>query len=130
MSKPRQLKPTADWIQIFQEAVLKHAELMTTDPTTANRHFDRSLEAWMAVSREGDKGLDAFRKLLKHESIVVRVRAATYLLPHRTEDALQVLMSGRDAGDSLALVTLVRWSRGFYLDPCTNREVKCGSTAT
>ena len=129
MPRPRQTERTTDdWVHTFEESVLKHAEFMSKDSRMANRHFDRSIEAWRALSQQGDDGLSAFSRLLGHESVVVRVTTATYLLPHRTEDALPVLTSAKEAGDPLALVTLARWARGFYIDPVTNREVMHDTT--
>jgi hypothetical protein len=115
--------PIADWIQAFEDAIVRHAEFACKNSTTANRHFDRSIEAWRALSERGDVGLSAIAKLLEHERTAVRVTAATYLLPHRTVEALRVLTAARQAGDPLAVVTLERWARGFYLDPLTGREV-------
>jgi hypothetical protein len=125
---PRQSEHADNWIQIFHDAVLKHAEFTCKDSRVANRHFDRAIEAWRALSQQGDEGLSSFSKLLGHGPSVVRVTAATYLLPHRTKDALRVLTSAREAGDPLALVTIARWERGFYIDPLTNREVKHNTT--
>jgi hypothetical protein len=121
-------RTVADWTQIFEDAVLKHSDLMCKDSRVANRHFDRSIEAWRALSQQGDEGFSALSKLLTHESTVVRVTTATYLLPHRAADALQVLTAANEAGDPLALVTLARWSRGFYIDPLTKREVTNDTT--
>jgi hypothetical protein len=127
--RPYQSERTvADWTQIFEDAVLKHSDFMCKDSRVANRHFDRSIEAWRALSQQGDEGLSALSKLLRHGSTVVRVTTATYLLPHRTEDALHVLTAAKDAGDPLALVTLARWARGFHIDPLTMREVTHDTT--
>jgi hypothetical protein len=129
MPRPaQQSKRTSNWVKVFQDAVLGHAEFMSIDSRVANRHFDRSIEAWRALTQQGDAGLSALGELLGHESTDVRVTTATYLLPYRTADALRVLTSAREAGDPLALVTLARWARGFYIDPLTNREVTHDTT--
>ena len=126
---PQQSEQTSDWVQVFQDAVLQHSHFMSKDSRVANRHFDRSIEAWRALSQQGDLGLSALGQLLGHESTVVRVATATYLLPYRTADALRVLTAAREAGDPLAVVTLARWARGFYIDPLTNCEVIHDTTA-
>lgn len=117
------MRTVDDWTEVFVDAVLKHAEFTCKDSRTANHHFDRSIDAWRVLIESGEAGLCAVTNLLEHENAVVRVRAATYLLPHRTDEAVGVLTAAKQAGDPLALVTLERWKRGFYVDPLTGREV-------
>jgi HEAT repeat protein len=67
-------------------------------------------------------GIEAFSELLTDKNREVRAAAAAYLLPHKTEQALEVLREvsrGKDLTALAALMSLRRWETGdeFPLPP-------------
>jgi hypothetical protein len=113
-----------EWTEIFVDAVLKHHEYMCKNSNEANLQYDRLKEAWSELAKHGDDGYSALAQLLSHKSAVVRSMAGTCLIPFRSKEVIPVLKAAASESDPLALVTLKRWEKGFYVDPFTNKEIK------
>jgi len=112
-------KPASYWVQEF--ATNTAAQTDAIDAKTGNRHARRRIHAFDRLRALGDEGRDALAVLLEHERPDVRVKAAAYLLRHRTDEALEVLWTAA-AGEGmvpfLAREAIKRWEDGTWqLDP-------------
>jgi len=108
------------------EAFARHAAAQTDaifegDARTGNRHVKQVLAAFDKLCAHGDAGRDALTALFTHPRMDVRVKAAAFLLRHRTEEARAVLREAAE-GEGLAALSaseaLKRWEEGTWaLDP-------------
>jgi len=124
----KNLKAASANLSDFRDAVIKYSQFMLSDPPTANQYYDRFIKALRQLSRAGDEGMSALATLLDDNDVAVRVMAATYLIRYRTKAAQEVLKVAAKMQDRaismLAIVTLKRWEKGYYLDPETGNETK------
>nr|WP_164002183.1 DUF2019 domain-containing protein [Pyxidicoccus caerfyrddinensis] len=91
------------------------------DSRSGNKHARQVNAAFDKLCAQGDAGRDALAALLTHSRMDVRVKAAAFLLRHRTEEAKAVL---REAAGGEGMVSfsaseaLKRWEEGTWaLDP-------------
>lgn len=108
------------------EAFARHAAAQTDavwggDPKTANKHARQVNMTFDKLCARGNAGRDALAALFSHPRMDVRVKAAAFLLRHRTEEAKEVLRTAA-AGEGLvafvASEALKRWEEGTWaLDP-------------
>jgi len=115
-------KPMSHWVREFAMHTAAQTDaIWRGDARTGNRHAKRRVAAFERLRKEGDEGRDALAVLLEHERPDVRVKAAVYLLRHRTDEALAVLWSAA-AGEGMisffAQEAIKRWEEGTWqLDP-------------
>ncbi|NMO13452.1 DUF2019 domain-containing protein [Pyxidicoccus fallax] len=91
------------------------------DARIGNKHAKQRIAAFKKLCAHGDAGRDALCALLTHPRADVRAMAATYLLRHRTAEAIAVLEEVAK-GDGLVAFeagqALKRWEEGTWaLDP-------------
>lgn len=91
------------------------------DAKTGNKHARKRIAAFKKLRAQGDAGRDALLVLFTHPRMDVRVKAAAYLLRHRTKEAKAVLREVAK-GEGLAAFgaseALKRWQEGTWqLDP-------------
>lgn len=91
------------------------------DARTGNMHAKKRIAAFKKLRTHGDAGRDALAALFTHPRMDVRVKAAAYLLRHRTAEAQAVLKEAA-RGEGLAAFSaseaLKRWEEGTWsLDP-------------
>lgn len=102
-------------LQAFANSVeLQEAAIQAGDAKMANSYGRRYV---MAASEllKSDTGIVAFTALLQDRRLAVRSAAATYLLPHKTREAVLVLEEASKSSGVTALgaiMTLARWNRG------------------
>ena len=108
------------------EAFAQHAAAQTDaisrgDAKTGNKHARQVNATFDKLCAHGNAGRDALAALFTHPRMDVRVKAAAFLLRHRTEEAKAVL---REAAEGKGLVSfaasesLKRWEEGTWaLDP-------------
>ncbi|RKH51905.1 DUF2019 domain-containing protein [Corallococcus sp. AB050B] len=91
------------------------------DSKTGNKHAKKVNETFDKLCAHGDAGRDALAALFVHPRMDVRVKAAAFLLRHRTTEAkvvLQEAAQGQDFVSFAASEALKRWSEGTWaLDP-------------
>jgi hypothetical protein len=91
------------------------------DSRTGNKHAKKVNEAFDKLCAYGDTGRDALTSLFAHPRMDVRVKAAAFLLRHRTDAAKAVLNEaarGQDMVSFAASEALKRWEEGTWaLDP-------------
>jgi hypothetical protein len=108
------------------EAFAQHAAAQTDaiwrgDAKAGNKHARQVNAAFDKLCAQGNTGRDALAVLFTHPRMDVRVKAAAFLLRHRTEEAQAVL---KEAAQGEGLVSfsaseaLKRWEEGTWaLDP-------------
>lgn len=100
----------------FAEAVeAQEREIAHGDSKQGNEFAKKYIRAAHQLLKQGGPGIDAFAALLRHAQASVRVQAAYYLLPFRTEESLSVLeTTARSKGVAAlaAIMTLARWKGG------------------
>src|SRR5436309_3097428 len=100
----------------FADSVIEqNAAIERHEPDIGNEFARRYIDASEALLNGGPGALAAFAELLTDDRIPVRVMAASYLLPHRTKDALSVLQAAAQGRGITALgarMTLQRWEEG------------------
>jgi len=110
------------WVQDFADSVIQQTEaIQRGDHRTANKYAKRYIAAFGKIRTIGNAGRDALASLLTHSRGDVRVMAATFLLRHRTEDALEVLRA-EATGEGIvafgASEAIKRWEEGTWtIDP-------------
>ena len=91
------------------------------DARTGNKHARQVNAAFDKLCAQGDAGRNALAALLTHSRMDVRVRAAAFLLRHRTAEAKAVLREaagGEGLTSFAASEALKRWEEGTWaLDP-------------
>ncbi|WP_217279444.1 DUF2019 domain-containing protein [Corallococcus exiguus] len=91
------------------------------DAKTANKRAKKVNETFDKLCAHGDAGRDALASLFIHPRMDVRVKAAAFLLRHRTDEATDVLneaAQGQDLVSFAAAEALNRWAEGTWaLDP-------------
>ena len=113
-------------IEKLVERFAHHAAAQTDaifkgDAKTGNRHVKQVIMAFDKLCAYGTAGRDALTALFTHPRMDVRVKAAAFLLRHRTEEAEAVLRAAAN-GEGLAAFAaseaLKRWEEGTWaLDP-------------
>jgi hypothetical protein len=108
------------------EAFARHAAAQTDaiwrgDSKAGNRHARKVNAAFDKLCAHGNAGRDALAALFTHPRMDVRVKAAAFLLRHRTAESKAVLLEAA-AGEGLvsfsASEALKRWEEGTWaLDP-------------
>ncbi len=102
-------------LRTFVESVLaQDAAIQDGDASMANLSGRKYIEAANELLNS-DSGIDAFATLLLDSRISVSSAAATYLLPHRTREAILVLEAAAKLTGVTglgAVMTLARWKRG------------------
>jgi hypothetical protein len=108
------------------EGFARHAAAQTDalwegDSKTANKHAKQVNKTFDKLCAQGDAGRDALTELFSHPRMDVRVKAAAFLLRHRTEEAKAVLRAAATGEGLVAFVAseaLKRWEEGTWaLDP-------------
>jgi hypothetical protein len=108
------------------EAFARHAAAQTDavwsgDAKTGNKHARQVNAAFDKLCAHGNAGRDALATLFTHPRMDVRVKAAAFLLRHRTEDAKAVLREAAEGDGMVAFAAseaLKRWEEGTWaLDP-------------
>ncbi len=108
------IKDTSTALNLFEEAAINHADATEQgDYKTANKNYAIIVKA-IEFLKEQNKRKD-LSEFLNHNSIGVRMWAATYLLPVIESEALQVLKKiseekGIHSFD--AEVTISEWKKG------------------
>jgi hypothetical protein len=104
-----------------QHAAAQMDAIWRGDSKTGNKHARQVNATFDKLCAHGAAGRDALAALFTHPRMDVRVKAAAFLLRHRTEEALAVL---REAAQGEGLVSfsaseaLKRWEEGTWaLDP-------------
>ncbi|MCP3141802.1 DUF2019 domain-containing protein [Pyxidicoccus sp. QH1ED-7-1] len=91
------------------------------DAKTGNKHARQRVAAFKKLRTFGDAGRDALASLFAHPNVDVRTMAATYLLRHRTKEAVAVLEEAARGQGLIAFEAgqaLERWKEGAWaLDP-------------
>nr|WP_199733928.1 DUF2019 domain-containing protein [Corallococcus sp. CA041A] len=91
------------------------------DAKTANKQAKKVNETFDKLCAHGNVGRDALAALFIHQRMDVRVKAAAFLLRHRTDEAKAVLneaAQGQDLVSFAASEALKRWAEGTWaLDP-------------
>lgn len=91
------------------------------DAKTGNKHAKKVNAIFDKLCEHGALGRDALTVLFAHPRIDVRVRAAAFLLRHRTEESKAVLKEvakGQGFVAFAASEALKRWEEGTWaLDP-------------
>lgn len=102
-------------LQSFADSVEAQEEAIKSgDAKMANSHGRRYVMAASQILRS-DAGVVAFSALLQDCRLAVRSTAATYLLPHKTQEAVLVLKEASKSSGVIGLgaaMTLARWNRG------------------
>lgn len=108
------------------EAFARHAAaqmdaIWNGDAKTGNKHARQVNATFDKLCAHGDTGRDALTALFTHPRMDVRVKAAAFLLRHRTAEA-QAVLKEASAGEGLvafmASEALKRWDEGTWaLDP-------------
>jgi Domain of unknown function (DUF2019) len=119
---PRGSISIADDVRIFELNVVAQADSIGRgDANSGNQHAKAYMAAFDRLRSAGDEGRDALSVLLQHDRPAVRVKAAAYLLRHRTREAKEVLASearGKGLTAFTAQQVLKRWEEGVWnLDP-------------
>jgi hypothetical protein len=112
----------ADLVEQFAHHVAAQTDaLWQGDSKLGNKHARQYIAAFEKLRAHGDTGRDALASLLTHPRMDVRVKAASYLLRHRTNEALRVL---EDAAKSEGMIPFIasqvlkNWEEGTWnLDP-------------
>jgi hypothetical protein len=108
------------------DAFARHAAAQTDalwqgDAKTANKHARKVNAAFDKLCAQERLGRDALATLFTHPRMDVRVKAAAFLLRHRTEEAQAVLKEaarGEGLVSFAASEALKRWEEGTWaLDP-------------
>ncbi|MFP2898446.1 DUF2019 domain-containing protein [Corallococcus sp. 4LFB] len=104
-----------------QHAAAQNDSIRQGDAKTGNKHAKKVNETFDKLCAHGNAGRDALAALLTHPRMDVRVKAAAFLLRHRTDDAKAVLQEaaqGQDLVSFAASEALKRWADGTWaLDP-------------
>ncbi|WP_164015502.1 DUF2019 domain-containing protein [Pyxidicoccus trucidator] len=108
------------------EEFARHAAAQTDaiwqgDARTGNKYARQVNIAFDKLCAHGNAGRDALAALLTHPRMDVRVKAAAFLLRHRTDEAKAVLSEaagGEGMVSFAASEALKRWEEGTWaLDP-------------
>ena len=101
------------WVLQFADSVIGQNESIEKhDTQTGNNYAKKYIEASEALMSAGSEGISAFANLLRDERVAVRVMAASYLLPYRTNEAVLVLeeaAKGNGITSFGAFMALKRW---------------------
>jgi hypothetical protein len=104
-----------------QHAAAQTDAISMGDAKVGNKHARQVNTTFDKLCAHGNAGRDALAALFTHPRMDVRVKAAAFLLRHRTEEAKTVL---REAAEGKGLVSfaaaeaLKRWEEGTWaLDP-------------
>ncbi|NOK10856.1 DUF2019 domain-containing protein [Corallococcus exercitus] len=104
-----------------QHAAAQNNAVRQGDAKTANKHAKKVNETFDKLCAHGNAGRDALAALFTHPRTDVRVKAAVFLLRHRTDEAKAVLQEaarGQDLVSFSASEALKRWADGTWaLDP-------------
>ncbi|WP_193348805.1 DUF2019 domain-containing protein [Corallococcus soli] len=109
-------------VAVFAQNVMAQNDaIWRGDAKTGNRYAKKVNTAFDKLTAQGDVGRDALAALFMHPRMDVRVKAAAFLLRHRTEEAKAVLKEaarGQDLVSFAASEALKRWEEGTWaLDP-------------
>ena len=109
-------------VQDFAHSVIQQTEAIGRgDHRRGNKYAKRYIAAFEKLRAIGDAGRDALASLLTDPRADVRAMAATFLLRHRTEEALDVLRA-EATGEGIvafeASEAIKRWEEGTWsIDP-------------
>jgi len=102
----------------FARNVAAHTDaIWSGDRTGGRKYTKRYIAAFKKLRAHGDAGRDALATLLIHPRMDVRVKAATYLLSDRPEQAKPVLeeaAKGEGMIPFMATQTLKYWEEGTW----------------
>ncbi|KFA91023.1 DUF2019 domain-containing protein [Archangium violaceum] len=105
-------------VEDFARNVAEHTDaLWRGDRTGGRKYTKRYIAAFKKLRAQGDAGRDSLATLLTHPRMDVRVKAATYLLSERPEQAKPVLQDaakGTGMIPFLAAQTLKYWEEGTW----------------
>lgn len=107
--------------EFAQHTIAQTEAIFRGDAKTGNKHAKKRIAAFKKLRAQGDAGRDALARLFTHPRMDVRVKAAAYLLRHRTAEA-QAVLREIAGGEGLAAFSaseaLKRWDEGTWsLDP-------------
>lgn len=111
-----------DLVEQFAQHVAAQTDaIWQGDSKLGNKHAKQYIAAFDKLRARGDAGRDALAALLTHPRMDVRVKAAAYLLRHRTGEAMRVLedaAKGEGMIPFIASQVLKNWKEGTWnLDP-------------
>jgi hypothetical protein len=114
--------PLEELVEEFaQHTVAQTDAIFRGDAKTGNKHAKKRIATFKKLRAHGNAGRDALASLLTHPRMDVRVKAAAYLLRHRTLEAqavLRELARGEGLAAFSASEALKRWEEGTWaLDP-------------
>jgi hypothetical protein len=102
----------------FARSVAAHTDaIWNGDRTGGRKYTKRYISAFKKLRAHGDAGWDALAMLLAHPRMDVQVKAATYLLSVRPEQAKPVLENaakGEGMIPFMASQTLKYWEEGTW----------------
>jgi hypothetical protein len=110
-------------VRDFAHSVVQQTEeIANGDAEVGNKYARRYINAFERLRSLGDVGRDSLASLFNHERADVRAMAATFLLRHRTHQALQILREVAATRQGLAafgaMQAIKRWEEGdWHLDP-------------
>jgi len=108
------IKDTKTALSVFEEAATKHAEATQQgDYKTCNKVYAIIVKSINFLREHNEEA--ALMTFLDHNSVGVRSWAATYLLPIREDEAVQVLEDLVKRADIFSLdaeTTLSEWRKG------------------
>lgn len=87
------------------------------DARTGNKHAKRYIAAFKKLREHGESGRNALARLLVHQRMDVRVKAALYLLSERPEEAKPVLEEAAKSEGMIpfeAAQALKYWEEGTW----------------
>jgi hypothetical protein len=99
-------------IQFATSVVGQNLALKLHDSKSGNMYAKKYIEAAELLLSGGPEAVESFALLLDAPWHDVKVMAATYLLPHKTEEALPILQQaakGKGIAAMGAYMTLKRW---------------------
>ena len=107
--------------QFAQHAAAQTDAIWNGDSKLGNKHARKYIAAFDKLRAHGDAGRDALASLLTHPRLDVRVKAAAYLLRHRTIEAKRVLEDASKREGMIPFIAsevLKNWENGTWnLDP-------------
>lgn len=121
MGRPKKVSLESLVTEFAEHTIAQTDAIFRGDAKTGNRHARKRMATFEKLRAQGDGGRDALTALFTHPRMDVRVKAAAYLLRHRTAEAKAVLKEVAK-GEGLAAFgaseALKRWKEGTWqLDP-------------
>jgi hypothetical protein len=103
--------------QFAQHVAAQTDAIWQGDSKLGNKHARQYIAAFDKLRAHGDAGRDALASLLTHPRMDVRVKAAAYLLRHRTDEAMRVLEEAAKSEGMIPFIAaqvLKNWEEGTW----------------